>query len=90
MIVHEVQSHLVSGAVNFFVGNQLLVVTYAQSGKYKLAELCEYTVVVVLADREVDVVTCNHVEVHGAQLADVSPLSLVLISVHIFRPEAVP
>ena len=90
VVIHEVQGHLVSSSVHFFVGDQLLVVANAQRGQNKLAELRKYAVVVVLADGEVDVVASDHVEVHGAELADVAPLSFVLVSIHVLGPEAVP
>jgi len=90
MVVHEVQDDLVRRPVYFLITEQLLVVADAHRRQNQLRQLCEDAVLIVLANGEIDVVACDHIEVELAELLDVAPLALVLVADLLFRAEAVP
>lgn len=89
MVVEEVNHYLVSRSVHLLVACKLFVIAYAHRRKYKLRQLREYAVIVVLTDGKVDVVASNHVDVEVAQLLYMLPLAFVLV-LHLFGAETIP
>ena len=66
MVGEELTNNLINFLVDLLIGSQLTYFRCANRSEDLLRELSEYFVVVVLADREVNVVTSDHVLVQGA------------------------
>ena len=89
-MAEEMKDHLIGSFMYLFIRRQLFIVLDAYGCEYKLRQLCEYRVIVVLTDRKVDIVTTDHVEEYLTKLFDVLPLALILVTLHLFASEAIP
>ena len=65
--------------MNFVVLGELPVLTDSHHGEDKLRQLREYTVIIVLTYRKIDIISADHILVEMADLLQVLPLRLVIL-----------
>ena len=63
MVAEKVNDDMIAWLVHLLIGLELLVILNTQSGENELWQLCEDSIIVVLTDREVDIVASNHIKV---------------------------
>jgi len=90
VVVDEVPSHCKHLLVDFLVRPELRYRAACDCLENARGQLREDIVRVILAKREVDVVSGNHIVVECAQLLQVLPLLFVRVALHSFVAKAIP